>query len=131
MCALLASGSLAVIVALYQRLAANHDALTIEHDVAAAVRMAALMISCGAILGIAVAGDWVSVQATLRDFLLCAWPVVPVLLVGLAMEKLFRSSPESPRPSIWMAGILPAFAMLIISAVSVAFVIGRLMEWQP
>jgi hypothetical protein len=127
MCALLSSGSLVAIVALFRRLAGSEDALTIEHDVAAAIRMAAFMVSCGAILGIAVAGDWVSVGATVRDFMWLAWPAVVILVAALGMERLFRSSREVPRPSIWLAGIVPGLVMLSISAATVAVALGRLL----
>lgn len=121
LCALVATGSLVVIALLFQKLTGNNDALTIEHDVASGVRMATLLISSGAILGSAVAGDWVSIDATLRDFASRAWPAMLVLIAGLVAEKLFRSSREVPRPSPIVAGVLPALAMLAIAAASVAF----------
>src|SRR4029453_10538043 len=44
------------------------DAVTVDRDPAAGLRLAAFLIGCGLILGRAVAGDWESAAATVREF---------------------------------------------------------------
>ncbi len=50
--------------------------VTIDRDPAAGLRLAGFLIGAGIILGRAVAGNWVSLEATLNDFVQLAWPVL-------------------------------------------------------
>ena len=84
------------------------EVVTIDRDAAAALRLAGFLVACGVILGRAVAGDWVSAEATVRDFVLVAWPVPIVIAVAGIVERMARPTPEAPRPSVVSFGLMPA-----------------------
>jgi len=74
-CAVLSTASLFGAWALVGRLApAWIDAVTIDRDVRAGNRLGALLIVLGLVFGYAVTGDWHSMEETLRDFAIRAWP---------------------------------------------------------
>ena len=72
---LLATGTLLLVwlVASLGRAAAS---ITEERDLATGLRLGALLIAEGLILGRAIAGNWVSAGATVLDFLRGGWPAL-------------------------------------------------------
>jgi hypothetical protein len=66
----------------------SEERITIDHDVGAALRFAAVAIATGVIAGRAAAGDWVSMEDTARDFAAVAWPVVPLVVVAVVNERM-------------------------------------------
>jgi hypothetical protein len=99
------------------------DTIVIDRDVASAVRLAALLIACGAILGRSVAGDYHSADATLRDFLVQGWPAAVLFVVAGCAHDFLRPTPERPRPLIGLAGLVPGLTYLLVAAV-VLMVLG-------
>ena len=98
--------------------AAGHvvDAITIDRDVAAGVRLGGFLVGQGLILGRAVAGDWVSAGATLRDFAVAAWPALVLLGFAILVERSFRPTPQRPNPPVHAYGLFPAIAYVIAGA---------------
>ncbi len=84
---------------------------TVERDLGAGVRAGGFLAGCGAVLGAAVAGDWVSLTFTLSDFLQLAWP----FLVGSVMLTAFERT-QARRP---LAKRLSAAASALVSAIFV------------
>jgi hypothetical protein len=84
------------------------DTVTIDRDLSGGLRLAGFLIACGVILGRGVAGDWISGEATVRDFVLTAWPVIVLVALAAVVERLARPTPESPRPALVPYGIFPA-----------------------
>ena len=80
------------------------DVVTVDRDPSAGFRLGGFLIACGVILGRGVAGDWVSAEATVRDFAAAAWPVI----VAAVVERVARPTPETPRPSFVAYGFIPA-----------------------
>ena len=95
------------------------DAVTVDRDPAAGLRLAAFLIGCGLILGRAVAGDWESAAATVREFAVAAWPVTVLLIVAVVVERAARPTAESPRPPIVAYGIVPALVYVGAAAYQV------------
>jgi hypothetical protein len=90
-------------------LTGNLAAVTIERDGASGLRLASLLIAWGLIFGRAVAGDWVSAEATWRDYLQQGiGPAVVLLGFGCLAEYLERPGRTRPVPSFVLAGIVPA-----------------------
>src|SRR5258708_6343298 len=58
------------------------DAITVDRDERAGIRLGGLLLGIGLLSGWSVAGDWVSASATLKDFGASAWPAI--LLTGVA-----------------------------------------------
>ena len=66
----------------------GEERITIDHDVGAAVRLGAVAVGVGIIAGRAAAGDWVSVPATVRDFVAVAWPAVLFVAAAIVHERM-------------------------------------------
>jgi hypothetical protein len=66
------------------------DKLTIERDEGTGIRVGGWMLSLGLIFGAAVAGDWESLEGTVRDFINYAWVAILFLLVAAAIEAAFK-----------------------------------------
>jgi hypothetical protein len=105
------------------RLAAANDAVTVDRDPASGVRLGAYLAATGVILGRSVAGDWISAPVTVADFIATAWPVLPLLGVAVAIERMMRPTPANPRPSVAGAGVLPGLVYLAAAAAYV-FMLG-------
>ncbi len=84
------------------------DVVTVDRDPSAGFRLGGFLIACGVILGRSVAGDWVSAEATVRDFAAAAWPVLVLVIVAAVVERVARPTPETPRPSLVAYGCAPA-----------------------
>ena len=95
------------------------DVVTVDRDGSAALRLAGFLVACGLILGRAVAGDWVSVEDTARDFALVAWPVLVLVAAAALVERTLRPTPESPRPALVPYGVMPALAYVASAAYQV------------
>ena len=66
------------------------DLITIDRDPAVGLRLAGFFIGCGLILGRAVAGDWISLDATIGDFVRKAWPTFILLGLYIVCERLAK-----------------------------------------
>lgn len=97
------------------------DTVTVDRDPAAGLRLAAFFVAAGAILGRAVAGDWVSARATLDDFIVLAWPALGLLAAAALVERGLRPTPERPVGEPVAQGLVPAALYLGIAAVALAW----------
>ena len=88
------------------------DTVTIDRDLSAGIRVGAYLVACGLLLGRAVAGDWVSARATLRDFSENAWPVFVLLAIAVLVERVARPTHARPVPAVFANGIVPALIFL-------------------
>src|SRR2546422_2621701 len=118
--AALATGTLAILWLLLDRLTGLSDTVTIDRDPAAGIRIAGLLVGGGLILGRAVAGDWVSIEATVHDFARAGWPVLVLFAAAALVERWARPTPERPLPSIITLGALPAVVYVAAAAAYVA-----------
>lgn len=93
--------------------------ITVERDLAAAVRAAGLLVGCGAVLGRAVAGDWVDIPGTFRDFFAIGWVLPLLVLIELAVSPL---APIARRfgPGVLFFGMAPA---CLYTGLSAAYVV--------
>lgn len=118
--AALATGALIVMWGALAQLTSVVDAVTIDRDPAAGVRLGAYLVACGLILGRGVAGDWESLRATISDF----QPVLPaaglVLVLAIFVERIARPTPERPRAPLVTLGVLPAAVYLLIAIADLA-----------
>lgn len=99
------------------------DAITIDRDRASGVRLAGFLIACGLILGRAVAGDWVSIIATVNDVLVVGSPTLVLLGLAALVERSSRPTLSRPQPGIAMFGMLPAVAY-VVAAVAYVLALG-------
>lgn len=93
--------------ALLHRFTGVADAVTIDRDAASGIRLAGWFIGSGLILGRAVAGDWVSMEATVVDFVRTGWPVLLLWAAAVLTERTFQPTREHPFPSPVTYGLAP------------------------
>lgn len=79
--------------------------VTVDRDPASGLRAGAFFVAGGLIAGRAVAGDWVSVPATMQDYFSEIWGLVPLALLAGVNQLLLRPSERHPH------GSLPAAAL--------------------
>jgi hypothetical protein len=119
--AIIATAALAVLWGLYERFTHASDAVTIERDVAAGHRLGGLLFGAGLIMGRGVAGDWVSMGATIADFVRVAWPAVLLLVLAIIIDRAARATPAQPEPSVTTLGVIPAMLYTMLGAAYVAW----------
>jgi uncharacterized membrane protein YjfL (UPF0719 family) len=83
-----------------------------ERDLASGVRFGGFVLAVGLILSRAVAGDWHSESATVRDFIRDGWPAVALGVFAAFVERALRPSRARPFPGWLGCGLLPALAYL-------------------
>ena len=117
--AALATGTLIVAWATVALVTPMIDTVTIDRDPAAGLRLGAMLIACGLILGRAVAGDWESPSATVADVIPALLPVAVILMLAIAVEHAARPKPARPRASLLTWGALPSVVYLTTALVAV------------
>ncbi|MEZ6232830.1 MAG: hypothetical protein R3B68_01455 [Phycisphaerales bacterium] len=98
--------------------------VTIERDTATGLRAAAMLISCGAIFGRAVAGDWLGYANLFTDFGRLAWPALLIVAAEVFAQLLLRPTTDAPRPALALAGFPLAILYIMIATGSIV-----LMGW--
>ena len=97
-----------------------------ERDVASGLRLCGCLLATGLVLGRAVAGDWHSMEATIRDFIHDGWPAVVLCAIALAIERFARPGRLRPFPAWRGCGLFPA---LLYLALAIAW-IWHLGAWE-
>lgn len=92
------------------------EEISVDRDMAAAVRLAGFLVAAGMVCGRGAAGDWVSVEATWLDFWRIAWVVGPLLVITFVFDRLGRPTPESPAPSVAAYGVFPTLLSLVLAS---------------
>lgn len=113
--AALSTAAFFLLWALLDRFTGLADAVTVERDPASGMRLGGYFLASGLILGRAVAGDWVSAEATVADFGKVAWPVLLLWLAAVLLERTFRPTKETPLPSPLTHGLAPLCAYVALA----------------
>src|SRR5262245_39071002 len=92
------------------------EAITLDRDVAAGIRLAAFLVSAGAILGRAMAGDWFDWAGTFSEFVKLGWPAALLIPAMVAMNRQLAPTPQERLPDVGRCGLRPAFVMLALTA---------------
>lgn len=114
--ALLASVTFVGLWGLVESFTHVSEQVTVDRDIAAAVRHSGFLLAMGLVLGRAVAGDWESSGATLDDFAEIGWPAAALAAIAVPLHWLGRPTPAAPRRSVAGMGILPALLFLGLAA---------------
>jgi hypothetical protein len=105
----LAVGGLLLLWAGFSVVTGSVAAVAVERDVPSGLRTAALLVAMGLIFGRSVAGDWVSVESTLRDYLRQGLaPAALLLVVAAIIEFMERPTLRRPVTSIARSGVSAA-----------------------
>jgi hypothetical protein len=89
-CAVLSTAFLFGFWFLLERICQMGDRITIERDESTGIRAGGWVLSIGLIFGGAVAGDWISLEGTIWDFLRYSWVTLLFLLGAIAIERIFK-----------------------------------------
>jgi uncharacterized membrane protein YjfL (UPF0719 family) len=92
------------------------EAITIDHDVAAGIRLAAFLVSAGAILGRSMAGDWLDWAGTFAEFVELGWPAALLIPAMVLMNRQMAPTPQQPHPEVTRCGLTPAFIIVALTA---------------
>ncbi|MBL8843774.1 MAG: hypothetical protein JNL90_19790 [Planctomycetes bacterium] len=106
--AALASGALLLVVLLSSAIGRSIELVTLERDAAAGLRLGGLFAAGGLLAGRAAAGDWKSVEATVRDFVDAGWPLLALAAAAAVIDRIARPTIERPTPSPLALGWIPA-----------------------
>lgn len=88
-----------------------------ERDLASGLRMCALLLAFGLIIGRALAGDRHSKTATVQDFIRDGWPSAILLLLAVIVEPFARPNRRQPFPRWPVCGLLPATIYVLLATV--------------
>jgi uncharacterized membrane protein YjfL (UPF0719 family) len=83
------------------------DAITIDRDVASGLRLGGAVLGCSIILGHAVAGDWISWDATWSDLARRGWPAIVIAIAAGILHRMLRPTAHRPQPGIIKFGVVP------------------------
>jgi len=99
--------------ALVEWLTGISELVTVERASGAGLRLGGFLAGTGMILGRSVAGDWVSAEATVRDFIVTAWPALPLAGAADVVERL-GSSDVNARTEDSGAGLFIAAVYVVV-----------------
>ena len=63
------------------------ERITVERNLCCGIRVACYLLASGILLARASAGDWTSFGATLVEFIVGGWPVLPLTLLAIVVER--------------------------------------------
>lgn len=112
--AILSTGVFFLLWALVEKVASVSESVTVERSAGSGLRLGGFLAGTGLILGRAVAGDWVSAEATVRDFVMVAWPVLPLTLAAVIVERVSPLDASAPTDGTLMAW-LTSIAFVVVS----------------
>jgi hypothetical protein len=104
------------------RVSAN---VTVDRDLATGIRLGGFLVAVGLIFGRALAGNWDSVEGTVRDFVRQGWAALVLTIVAALLERACRPTPSRPAPFWLIYGLIPALAYLAVATIWVI----RLGRW--
>jgi uncharacterized membrane protein YjfL (UPF0719 family) len=113
--AVLSSGLFVLLWIGLDALTSLSEAITVDRDTGAGIRLGGFLIGLGIVSGWAVAGDWVSATATLKDFLWSSWPAIVLSGIAVLIELVWRQ--KSRRPSKASLSATIALAYIILASV--------------
>lgn len=105
--AMLASAAWFAAWVILEKAAQVSDSVTVDRDVATGIRVATLLAALGLLFGRGAAGDWTSATQTVIEFG-AAWPAIPLLALGVFVERRLRPSALRSFGNIALHGIGPA-----------------------
>ena len=120
--ALVATGVLLVLWFILELVGGEFEAITVDRDVAAGIRLAAFLVCAGAILGRAMAGDWFDWNGTFSEFVVLGWPAALLVPAMTIMNRRYAPTPVTPHPDSAKCGITPALVLIVLTTAYLVYV---------
>lgn len=117
-----------------ERLSRVSEAVTVERDAGAGLRLGAWLLASGLICGRAAAGDWMGLVPTIVDFAVTAWPALPLAALAIVVEWRRSRRPFAPAEAAAAkdAWLLPSLGFAIVYlAVAAAVLLLPLWSQSP
>lgn len=111
----LGTGGVLGLWALLELGAGISDSIAEERDLASGIRLCGFLLAVGLVFFRAVAGDWHSASATVRDFAHDGWMALVIWGIALVIELFARPSVRRPFPSWPSCGLVPASLYVAIA----------------
>jgi hypothetical protein len=89
----------------------GEERITVDHDMATAIRLGGALLGAGLIAGRSVAGNWVSVDATIADWARTGWPVAIIAVAAVLIERV--------SPPWYLRNMIPQSVLMAIAYVGV------------
>jgi uncharacterized membrane protein YjfL (UPF0719 family) len=119
--AAIASAALAFLWCLIQLIGSTlSDDITIDRDIAGALRLSGALLGCGLILGRAAGGDWLSWDQTWNDMLYFGWPAVLLAVIAGFVHRSLRPTPARLQLPVMTHGLAWGAVFVLFGIVSVA-----------
>lgn len=96
------------------------ELITVERDAASGLRLGGFLIGVGLVCGRAAAGDWISADAALSDFVEIAWPAAPTALAEVALCRLVPPAPQPSAAHVLAVGVIPALLYVLVAGAYVS-----------
>jgi len=112
---LVATGSLLLIWTFLAVAGRAAESVVEERDLASGWRLGLFLAAESLILGRAVAGNWLSIDATVQDFLRDGWPAAVLCLFAVVLERVLRPAIKNPQPLPVSHGIVPGCLFLVVA----------------
>lgn len=122
--ALLGTGGIVVLWFALDTLGRVSTSITVDRDFAAGIRLGGFLLAVGLIFGRALAGNWGSVEGTVRDFGRQGWPASALTVAAALLERVSCPTPSRPAPFWLIYGVIPALAYLAAATIWV-IMLGR------
>lgn len=86
-CAAISTATLFVSWIVFNAFSGIVERVSVDRETGAGFRSAGFLAGAGAILGASVAGDWTSLESTLRDFARFSWPIILLMVAAIVVER--------------------------------------------
>ncbi|HEY4003302.1 MAG TPA: hypothetical protein VGO93_30820 [Candidatus Xenobia bacterium] len=94
-------------------------AISEDRDVASGVRLGGFLLAEGLLFGRAMAGRWISAEATLSDVIHWGMPALAIACLVAWLQGRWRPTPSRPCAPVVPAGALPALGMVAVAVACV------------
>ncbi len=118
-CAVLSGGAMLLLWVIANLITNVDEFITVDRDIASGWRIGGFFIGSGLILGRAVAGNWVSAQATVDDFLAKGWPMLILWAVVVMLDFSSKPTPQRPQPNPTLFGVVPCVLFISLGIADV------------
>jgi len=101
--------------ALLEKFTAISELVTVNRQNSTGLRLGGFLCGIGLIFGRAAAGDWVSAEATVKDFVNVGWIAIPLVLIAVIIEKLTPNKSENSASDLLTGLLFGAFYTVVSS----------------
>jgi hypothetical protein len=115
-CMFVSTTGLLVLWTAFDKISRIADAITVDRQISAGILAGGWFAGTGMVLGGSVAGDWVSFDATVADFLKYSLPMIVLTLLVALLLRVLNRRPQQRRDELWRAAVMAAALVVFCGA---------------